>query len=277
MSKVKILTEKEVKSTVSQEIGKEHRDPQRKLKLCTYEKRKDDYWRRVVVDIQGQEFQICDHKVEESARNYFYSCYDVIPCFWSPRDLSHLTDIFTVKVLTKLAELIEQYNITWSVAHMCVSLPLPEETMIVLLTSDSFKEHFTSTHHPKGYTLLHLAIEQNSVSTCKVIMQCGDHLGKDPDILVKDNEKLQPFQLAINLNAKECVAFLKQSQSQNNSKSYCNLLEQFQKAVENKQINKVMKLIEVDPNLKLVNEPFPDGCSGLHKACDHQVYLRLAI
>ena len=94
MSKVKILTEKEVKSTVSQEIGKEHRDPQRKLKLCTYEKRKDDYWRRVVVDIQGQEFQICDHKVEESARNYFYSCYDVIPCFWSPRDLSHLTDIF---------------------------------------------------------------------------------------------------------------------------------------------------------------------------------------
>ena len=276
MSKVKILTEKEIKSTVSQEIGKERRDPQRKLKLCMYEKRKDDYWHRVVVDIQGQEIQIFDHKVEESARNYFYSCYDIIPCFWSPRDLSHLMDIFTVKVLTKLAELIHQYDITWSVAHMCVSLPLPKKTMVVLLTSDSFKEHFTSTHHPKGYTLLHLAIEQNSVSACKTVMQCGDRLGRDPGILVEDNEKMWPLQLAVRLNAKECVAFLRESQSQNNSKNYRNLLEQFQKAVESKQINKVTKLIEVDPNLKLVSEPYPDGCSSLHKACDHQVAIAIA-
>ena len=109
---VKILTEKELKSTVSQEVGKERKDPQRKLKLCTYEKRKENYWRRVIVDIQGEEFQIFDHEIEETATNFFYSCNDIIPCLWSPRSLSHLTDIFTVKVLTKLMELIEKHGHT---------------------------------------------------------------------------------------------------------------------------------------------------------------------
>ena len=271
MLKVKILTDKELKSTFSQEIGRELRNPQRKLKLCTYEKRKDHYWHRVIVDIQGEEFQIFDHKVEESARKYFYSSCDIIPCFWSPSDLSQLTDIFNVRVLTKLASLIEQHSISWSVVHMCLTLPLPEETTMMLLISDSFKEHFTSTHHPKGYTLLHLAIEQNSVSMCKIVMQCSDILGKDPGILVEDNDKMRPLQLAISLKVNECAAFLRQSQSQNKSKTCFNLLEQFQKAVEKNQISKVTKLIEVDPDLKLANEPFPDGCNSLHKACDHQV------
>ena len=266
MLKVKILTEKELKSTFSQEIGRELRNPQRKLKLCTYEKRKDHYWHRVIVDIQGEEFQIFDHKVEESARKYFYSSCDIIPCFWSPSDLSQLTDIFTVRALTKLASLIEQHSISWSVVHMCLTLPLPEETTMMLLISDSFKEHFTSTHHPKGYTLLHLAIEQNSVSNCKIVMQCGDQLGEDPGILVEDNEKMLPLQLAISLNAKECVTFLRQSQFQYKP---LDLLEQFQKALESKQIDTVKKMIEADPCL--VNESFLDGCSSLHKACDHQV------
>ena len=118
-------------------------------------------------------------------------------------------------------ELIKEHGDTWSVAHICVSLLLSEDTMMKLLTSDSFKEHFTSTHYPKRHTLLHLAIEQNSVSACKIVMQCGDRLGKDPGV-VEDNEKMLPLQLAIGLNAKECVTYLRKSQSPNKSKSYLN-------------------------------------------------------
>ena len=69
---------------------------------------------------------------------------------------------------------MKEHGDTWSIAHMCVSLPLPEETMIILLASDSFKDHFTSTCHPRGYTILHLAVELNSVSACRAIMRCGD-------------------------------------------------------------------------------------------------------
>ena len=94
--------------------------------------------------------------------------------------------------------------------------------MTKLLTNNSFKEHFTSTHYPKGHTLLHLAIEQNSVSACKIVMQCGDRLGKDPGVVVEDNEKMLPLQLAISLNAKECVTYLRVSQSPNKSKNYLN-------------------------------------------------------
>ena len=213
LSQVKILTEKELNNTVSQEIGKERENPQRKLKLCTYEKRKEIYWRRVIVDIQGEEFQIFDHEIEETATKYFYSCYDIIPCFWSPRHLSHLTDIFTVKVLTKLMELIEKHRNTWSIAHMCVSLPLPEETMLVLLTSDLFKDHFTSTCHPRGYTILHLAVELNSVSACRAIMRCGDQwlCDKAPELHVKDIEGLVPIQKAIICKSWACLDYFVQS------------------------------------------------------------------
>ena len=215
LTQVKILTEKELESTVSQEIGKERENPQRKLKLCTYEKQKESYWRRVIVDIQGEEFQIFDHETEETARKYFYSCYDIIPCFWSPRRLSHLTDIFTVKVLTKLMELIEKHGNTWSIAHMCVSLPLPEETMLVLLTTDPFKEHFTSTCHPRGYTILHLAVELNSVSACRAIMRCGDQwpglCDKAPELHVEDIEGLVPLQKAIICKSWACLDYFVQS------------------------------------------------------------------
>ena len=218
MTQVRTLRESELKSTltVSQEIAQ---NPLRKLKLCTYEKRKNEFWYRVIVDIQGEEFQIFDFdsNSEESAKKYFYSCYDIIPCFWSPRSLSHLTDVFTVKVLTKLVELIEQHGSTWSIAHMCVSLPLPEETMLVLLTSGPFKDHFTSTCHPKGYTILHLAVELNSVSACRAIMRCGDQwpglCDKAHDLHVEDIEGVVPIQKAIVCRAWACLDYFIQSLS----------------------------------------------------------------
>ena len=221
MTQVRTLRESELKSTltVSQEIGKETQNPLRKLKLCTYEKRKNEFWYRVIVDIQGEEFQIFDfdNNSEESAKKYFYSCYDIIPCFWSPRSLSHLTDVFTVKVLTKLVELIEQHGSTWSIAHMCVSLPLPEETMLVLLTSGPLKDHFTSTCHPKGYTILHLAVELNSVSACRAIMRCGDQwpglCDKAHNLHVEDLEGVVPIQKAIVCRAWACLDYFIQSLS----------------------------------------------------------------
>ena len=217
MSQVRSLKESELKSTVSQEIGKEAQDPLRKLKLCTYEKRKNDFWYRVIADIQGEKFQIFDSNNEQSAKKYFYACFDIIPNFWSPRSLSHLMDIFTVKVLTKLVELIEQHGSTWSIAHMCVSLPLPEETILVLLTSDSFKDHFTSTCHPKGYTILHLAVELNSVSACRAIMRCGDQwpglCERAHNLHVEDIEGLVPIQKAVMCRAWACLDYFVQSLS----------------------------------------------------------------
>ena len=185
--------------------------------MCTYEKRNGEYWHRVIVDIQGEEIQIFDHKLEENAKKNFYSCCDIIPCFWSPRNLSHLTDIFTVKVLTKLVELIEQHGNTWSIAHLCVSLPLPENTILVLLTSDPFKEHFTSICHPRGYTLLHLAVELNSVTACRAIMRCGDQwpgpCDKAPDLHVEDIEGIVPIQKAVICKAWTSLEYLVQSMS----------------------------------------------------------------
>ena len=271
MEGVRCLSAKELDDTdvAHKEYGPSIKDPVRRLKFCSYMKCGNTafLWFLVVVEVSKDEFQLLNTLREDEARSIFCLCCDIIPCFWNVEDC--IPEVFSVNVLTKLMELIKAHGNTWSVVHMCVSLPLPEDTMMKLLTSDSFKEHFTSTHHPKGYTLLHLAIEQNSVSTCKIIMQCGDHLGKDPGIVVEDNEKMLPLQLAISLNAKECVTFLRESQSPNKSKNYLDLLEQFQKALENKQIDAVKKMIEAD--LWLVNESFLDGCSSLHKACDHQV------
>ena len=217
MAQVRSLKENELESTLSQEVGKEAQNPLRKLKLCTYEKRKNNCWYRVIVDIQGEEFQIFDNNNEENARKCFYSCCDIIPCFWSPKKLSHLTHIFTVKVLTKLVELMEQHGNSWSVAHMCVSLPLPEETMLVLLTSDPFKDHFTSTCHPKGYTILHLAVELNSISACRAIMQCGNQqpglCDKAHGLHVEDIEGVVPIQKAIVCKAWTCLDYFVQSLS----------------------------------------------------------------
>ena len=219
MSQVRSLKESELEGTVYEEIGKEVENLRRKFKLCIYQKRKKEYWRRVIVDIQGEEFQIFDFddKNKESAKKYFYLCYDIIPCFWSPRNLSHLTDIFTVQVLTKLVELIEHHGSTWSIAHLCVSLPLPEKTMLVLLTSDPFKHHFTSTCHPKGYTILHLAVELNSVSACRVIMKCGDQWpglsDKAHDLHVKDIEGVVPIEKAVVCRAWACLEYFVQSLS----------------------------------------------------------------
>ena len=268
MESVRRLSAKELDETdvADKEYGPSIKDPVRRLKFCSYMKHgnKAFLWFLVVVEVSTDEFQLLNTLREAEARNLFRWCCNIMPCFWNVVDC--IPAVFCVEVLTKLVELIKEHGDTWSVAHMCISLPLSEKTMMILLTSDSFKEHFTSTHHPKGYTLLHLAIEQNSVSTCKIVMQCGDHLGKDPGILVEDNEKMLPLQLAISLNAKECVTFLRQSQSQDKP---LDLLEQFQKALESKQIDTVKTMIEADPCL--VNESFLDGCSSLHKACDHQV------
>ena len=214
LSKVKVLTETELKSTVSQEIGKECKSPQRKLKLCSYKKQRTVSY-RVIVDVQGEEFQIFDHETKGTAKEYFYSCYDIIPCFWSPRILSHLKDIFTVKILSKLAELIEKHGYTWSIAHMCVSLPLPEKTMLVLLTSDPFKDHFTSTCHPRAYTILHLAVELNSVLACRAIMWCGDQwpglCEKAPELHVEDIEGLVPIAKAAICMSWACLDYFMQS------------------------------------------------------------------
>ena len=271
MEGVKCLSAKELEdiNVIYKEYGQHVDDPVRRLKFYCYKQRGNEafYWYLVVVKVSKDEFQLLNTYKEAEARNLFYLCCNIIPCFWNVEPC--IPVVFTIKILTKLMELIKEHGDTWSIAHICVSLPLPEEFMMMLLTSDHFKEDFTSTHHPKGYTLLHLAIEQNSVSTCKIIMQCSDILGKDPGILVEDNEKMLPLQLATSLNAKECVVFLSQSQSQNSSKDYLRLLEQFQKAIESKQIGTVKKMVEADPNL--VNESFLDGCSSLHKACDYQV------
>ena len=284
MAQVRSLKESELKlSTVSQEIGKEARNPLRKLKLCTYEKQKSDFWYRVIVDIQEEKFQIFDNNNEENARNYFYSCCNIIPCFWSPRILSHLADIFTVKVLTKLVKLIEQHGNTWSMAHMCVSLPLPEETMLVLLTSDLFKDHFTSTCHPKGYTILHLAVELNSVSACRAIMRCGDQWpelrDKAHSLQVKDLEGLVPIQKAIVCKAWACVDYLVQSLSlQPPSGSDLETLpslsgEMFQRARNLQDMNPGVKQNSstTPVTLKKVRYWFSDKSIDLHEARDPEV------
>lgn len=281
MSQVRSLKENELKSTVSQEIGKEAQNPQRKLKLCTYEKRKNEYWYRVVVDIQGEEFQIFDfdNNNEENARKYFYSCYDVVPCFWSPRSMSHLTDIFTVKVLTKLVELIEQHGSTWSIAHMCVSLPLPEETMLVLLTSDPFKDHFTSICHPKGYTILHLAVELNSLSACRAIMRCGDQwlCDKAHDLHVPDIEGVVPIEKAIVCKAWACLDYFIQSLSlplPTGSETPPILSgEMFQRAVTRNLQG--MSIGSQQDSPTIVKKVYNDKGINLHKARDPKVSTKI--
>ena len=101
-----------------------------------------------MVEISKDEFQLWNTLREDEARSIFCLCCSIIPCFWNVED--YIQEVFSVNVLTKLMELIKEHGDTWSVAHMCVSLLLSENTMMKLLTNDSFKEHFTSTHYPKG-------------------------------------------------------------------------------------------------------------------------------
>lgn len=172
-------------------------DPRRKLTYNTYEdKRKARY--SIVIQIKNEMIELYSSTDEKDAKSILSTSCEVIPCFWNPKILSHLPEIFTVKVLNKLVELMKEYGDTCSVAHMCVSLPLPEDTMMILLASDSFKDHFTSVHHPKGYTLLHLAIEQNSLSACRAIMRCSDRwLSADPGFHVEDKDGVMPIQKAV--------------------------------------------------------------------------------
>ena len=268
MAQVRRLAEKDLEGTVSQEIGKEVNNPSRKLKLCTYAKRKDEYWYRVVVEIQGEDIQIWDSKSEEDARSFFYSSYDIFPRFWSPRSLSHLTDIFTDKVLAKLVEVMKN---SWSVAHMCVSLPLPEDTMMILLASDSFKDHFTSTHHPKGYTLLHLAVEINSATACRAIMRCSDQwLYKDPGLFVEDIEGVTPIQKAVVYKAWACLDYLAQSQRLE-TEQIPQIMggEQFQRATKRTKQNVNATRYSPIPLRKV----YTKSGSELHKARDFKVTI----
>ena len=266
-TQVRRLAEKDRKGTVSQEIGKEVVNPSRKLKLCTYEKRKNEFWYRVIVEMQGEDIQVGESKNEDEARSLFYSSYDIFPRFWSPKMLSHLTDIFTDKVLAKLVEVMGN---NWSVAHMCVSLPLPEDTMMILLASDSFKDHFTSTHHPKRYTLLHLAVELNSLSACRAIMRCSDQwLYKDPGLFVGDIDGATPIQRAVVCEAWACLDYLAQSQRlETDQIPQVVGGERFQKAVTRTMQNNNIARYSPIPLRKV----YMKSGSELHKARDFKVH-----
>ena len=277
MEKVKCLSAKELESydVVYKEIGKEDKIPLRRIKLCHYKKHGNDafLWFLVVLEIENKEFVLIDTFKKKEATTLCYLCYDVIPCFWS--EDACLYEVFTDIVLTKLVELMKSHGSSWSVAHLCVSLPLPEDTMMLLLASDSFKDYFTSTHHPTGYTLLHLAIEQKSLLACKAIMRCSEKLGLDPCFHIQDQDGLLPIQKANNSDTKECLTYLIQSQSPHEAQrslgflSKQNILEQFRKAIEDKKSDTVKTLLTTDP--KLVHAPYIDGSICLHKACDHKV------
>ena len=180
MSKVRHLSPDELITT--EDIIKKEQNPTRILKLCSCKLACKRFHRTVrhsyavVVEILGNKIALLISNNEDDARTFFYHCLDVIPCFWSPKVTSHsiLSEIFDETVLTKLVKLIKEHGNTWSVAHMCVSLPLQEDTMMLLLASDSFKHYFKSNKHPKNYRLLHLAVEQNSLVACKAIMRCSD-------------------------------------------------------------------------------------------------------
>ena len=215
MSEVKCIAQEELIETIT--IGKEATDPTRKLKVCTC-KGRYGYGKEyaVIAEVIGKKFALFTSKLEDDAWEFFHYCLDVIPCFWSPKipSHSHLAKIFCEQVLTKLVELMRLYGNSWSVAHMCVSLPLPEDTMMILLASDSFKDHFTSTHHPKRYRLLHLAVEMESLPACKAIMRCSDQwLHEDPGLFVEDIEGVTPINRAAIAHSWACAEYLKQSQS----------------------------------------------------------------
>lgn len=271
-------------NVTNEEIGSNAENPERKLKLTSYKADSRNEGRhRVVLDVRldvgDRCFQFVDTDAYEEAKDLFSLSNEIIPCFWSPKVFSHLPTILSPMVLTKLVELMKEHGNTWSVAHMCVSLPLPEETMMILLASDSFKEHFASTHHPKKYRILHLAIEQKSVIACRAIMRCSEHwLEEDPGLFVEDIDHKLPIQKATEIGAQECVEYLMQGQLGHGLKTEgifgyfkADVLQLFQYALETKNCNKTRELLQKYPTLTRAN--FVDGNTGLHKAKDAKVSM----
>ena len=204
MSKVRRLSSDEQITT--EDIGKEEQNPTRILSLCSCKTfdRTVRHSYAVVVEILGNKIALLTSDNEDDARKFFYQCLNVIPCFWSPKVTS---EIFNETMLTKLVELIKEHGSTWSVAHMCVSLPLQENTMILLLASDSFKHYFRSSNHPKKYRLLHLAVEQNSLVACKAIMRCSD-CKLDTGLHTDDADGNTPLEKALSSQSWACLEYL---------------------------------------------------------------------
>ena len=282
---VKRMSGKEQELPISSKLKILAENPVRKLIYNTYEGNKRKVTRYcVAVDINSEVIELYSSIDEKDAKVMISTCSEVIPCFWSPKVISHLPRIFTVKVLNKLVELVKEHGNTWSVAHMCVSLPLPEDTMVILLASDSFKDHFTSVHHPKGYTLLHLAIEHNFLSACRAIMRCSDQwLLADPGFHIEDKDGVMPIQKAVISKSWACLEYLVQSQSSAYISEPENLpglrlfskstnignLKHFHNAVEAKRSTTVKKMLVNNPNF--ANAGYIDGSIGLHRAHDREV------
>ena len=257
-------------------------DPRRRLMYNTYENKRKVVRYCITIDVKNEVIELYSSTDEKDVKSVLRTSCEVIPCFWCPKVLSHLSEIFIVKVLTKLVKLMRECGDTWSVAHMCVSLPLSEDTMMILLASDSFKDHFTSVHHPKGYTLLHLAIEQNSLTACRAIMRCSDRwLSADPGFHIEDKDGVMPIQKAIISKSWACLDYLVQSQSANISVSEYlprsrvfsrSNLKQFKNAVEAKRSTTVKKMLVNNPDF--ANAGYVDGSISLHKAQDREVCAR---
>ena len=270
---------------ISSKTKKIAEEPRRRLMYNTYENKRDAFRYCIVVELKNEAIELYGSADEKDAKSVLSISCMIIPCFWSPKVLSHLSEIFTTKVLSKLVELIREHGDTWSVAHMCISLPLPEDTMILLLASDSFKDHFTSVQHPKGYTLLHLAIEHHSLTACRAIMRCSDRwLLVDPGFHVEDKDGVMPIQKAVVSKAWACLDYLVQSQPALTSASGSlqrprlfskSNLKQFQNAVEAKRSTTVKKMLASNPNF--ANAGYVDGCIGLHRAQDCEVCVRCFI
>ena len=266
-----------------EQTGSKAENPERKLTLLSYKNNLNEGRHRVLLQFGDQHFQFVDSDAYEEAKLLFSLSNKVIPCFWSPKVPSHLPNILCTAVLTKLVELIKEHGNTWSVAHMCVSLPLPEDTMMILLASDAFKGHFRSTHHPKQYGLLHLAIEQKSLNACKAIMRCSERwLEEDPGFNIEDIDHKLPIQKAIDVGAQEIIDYLFQGYSLHDEKMggyfgffQASVLPSFQNALETKNYNKTKELLESNP--KLIRADFVDGDTGLHKAKDAKVQFLMFV
>ena len=268
---------------LSTKIKKIGDDPRRRLMYNTYENKRKVARYCIIIELKNEVIELYSSTDEKDAKSVLSTCCRIIPCFWSPKVLSHLSEIFTVKVLNKLVELMREHSDTWSVAHMCVSLPLPEDTMMILLASDPFKDHFTSVQHPKGYTLLHLAIEQNSITACRAIMRCSDRwLSADLGFHIEDKDGVVPIQKAIISKSWACLDYLVQSQSAHISASdelprlrFFNRsnLKQFKNAVEAKRSTTVKKMLMSNPNFANI-AGYVDGSISLHKAQDREVCTR---
>ena len=268
---------------ISTKIKKIADDPRRRLMYNTYENKKKTAARYcIIIELKNEVIELYSSTDEKDVKSVLSISCRIFPCFWSPKVLSHLSEIFTVKILNKLVELMREHSDTWSVAHMCVCLPLPEDTMMIVLASDSFKDHFTSVQHPKGYTLLHLAIEQNSLTACRAIMRCSDRwLSADPGFHIEDKDGMVPIQKAIISKSWACLDYLVQSQSAHVSVSEGlprprllsrSNLKQFRNAVEAQRSTTVKKMLANNPNF--ANAGYVDGSISLHKAQDREVCSR---